>query len=105
MEFLVRIAARTGQRPPPDDRGRLAEAERARAGELAVRGLLRRLWRAPGRPANYGIWEAEDATVLHEILASLPMAPWCEFEVIPLAWHPSDPAGRAGRVSSGGPVR
>ena len=105
MELLVRIAARAGHSPPPDDRARLAEAERARAEELAARGLLRRLWRAPGRPANCGIWEAEDATVPHEVLASLPMAPWCEFEVIPLAWHPSDPSSRGRRLDPGDPVR
>jgi muconolactone D-isomerase len=91
MEFLVRI---TVEWPPDGDPGEkqgLLAAESERARELAAAGTLRRLWRIPGRWANVGLWETEDATALHEALASLPLFPWLDIDVQPLARHPSDP--------------
>ena len=41
------------------------EAERAR--ELAGAGVLKRLWRVPGRRANVGLWDAADATELDAV--------------------------------------
>ncbi len=92
MEFLVRIDVRL---PPDFDETRkqeLIRAEAERAKELARRDLVRRLWRIPGRWSNVGLWSAEDASALHEAIASLPLFPWLEVAVTPLARHPSDPA-------------
>jgi muconolactone D-isomerase len=91
MDFLVEIEV---QLPPDTDPGRKAEliaAEAARAQELAAKGTIYRLWRVPGRWANVGVWCADDATELHEALCSLPLYPWLEVDVTPLAKHPSDP--------------
>ena len=52
---------------------------------------MKRLWRVPGRWANWGLWEAPDATALHEALNSLPLWPWMSIRVHPLARHPNDP--------------
>src|SRR5213593_4141141 len=62
MEFLVRIEVDWPPDVDPDEFARLTSAERARARELGAEGRIRRLWRIPGRWANWGIWEAEDAT-------------------------------------------
>lgn len=70
---------------------RKQEAQRGR--ELARQGVMIRLWRVPGRRENWGIWNAEDATQLHEWLASLPLYPYLRITVHPLATHPNDPAG------------
>ncbi|HEX6194282.1 MAG TPA: muconolactone Delta-isomerase family protein [Jiangellaceae bacterium] len=95
MEFLVNIEIEW----PPDggesDRERLFAAELTRGRELAVAGVMKRLWRVPGRWANWGLWEAEDATALHEALSSLPLWPWMNITVHPLARHTNDPAGLA----------
>jgi muconolactone D-isomerase len=91
VEFLVRIDVKWPADGDPEMKARLVEAETARAAELAASGLLQRLWRVPGRWANYGIWEAGNATELHAALASLPFFPWLEIDVHPLADHPSDP--------------
>ena len=91
MEFLVRIDVHWPADGDARRKARLIEEEAARATELAAAGMLRRLWRVPGRWANYGIWEAKDATELHAALASLPFYPWLEIDVRPLAEHPSDP--------------
>jgi muconolactone delta-isomerase len=34
------------------------------------------------------VWTADDADALHAALTSLPIAPWTDFEVAPLARHP-----------------
>lgn len=94
MEFLVRIDVRWPVDGDEQMKARLIEAETARAAELAAAGTLRRLWRIPGRWANYGLWQANDATELHAALASLPFYPWLEIDVHVLAEHPSDPARR-----------
>ena len=94
MQFLVRIKVLW---PPDGDPGRreeLVAAEGVRARELADEGTLIRMWRIPGKWANVGIWEAEDATKLHEAVSSLPLFPWLDADVTPLADHPSDPNRR-----------
>lgn len=91
MEFLVHIEVCWPPDGDPAERARLGEAEAARAAELAARGVLKRLWRVPGRRANYGIWVAADASELHDAISSLPLFPWLDVEVVPLAVHPSDP--------------
>lgn len=90
MEFLVRFEAT----PPADmtaqERERLRGLERERAGELRADGTLKRLWRVPGTRAVVGLWEAADATELHDALSSLPMFPWFSATVEPLATHPQE---------------
>jgi muconolactone D-isomerase len=91
MDFLVEIDVRL---PPETDPGRKAEliaAEAVRAKELSAKGTISRLWRVPGRWSNVGIWCATDATELHEAVSSLPLYPWLDVHVTPLAEHPSDP--------------
>ena len=59
----------------PEELARLTAAERARGAELGAAGTIRRMWRVPGRRANWGVWEADDATALHAAIASLPLFP------------------------------
>lgn len=93
MEFLVHIEVRW---PGDGDADRFAEltaAERRRGAELVAEGRILRMWRVPGRRANWGLWQAADASELHAALASLPLFPWLDVEVVPLAAHPTDPSG------------
>ena len=92
MEFLVNIEINW---PPDADeqrREQLFADELARGRELAEAGRMVRLWRVPGRWANWGLWEAEDATALHQAISSLPLWPWMDVTVHPLARHVNDPA-------------
>jgi muconolactone D-isomerase len=91
MEFLVHIEVGWPGDGDQNVLARLTADERVRARDLAAEGTIRRLWRIPGRRANWGLWEAADATQLHAALASLPLFPWLSIEVHPLAAHPSDP--------------
>ncbi len=96
MEFLVNIEIEW----PPDgdesERKRLFAEEVARGQELAAAGIMKRLWRVPGRWANWGLWEAVDATALHDAISSLPLWPWMNVTVHPLARHVNDPAALPG---------
>jgi muconolactone D-isomerase len=97
VEFLVHIEVGWPPDGDPQELARITTAERARAIELAEAGTIRRLWRIPGRRANWGLWEAPDATALHAAIASLPFYPWLSVEVHPLGAHPSDPERPGGR--------
>lgn len=90
MEFLVRSENRMPPETPAEVRERIRTAERARAVELREAGVLKRLWRVPGRTATIGLYEAPDATALHDALASLPAAPWLDVTVEALATHPQE---------------
>ena len=92
MEFLVRSENRLPVETPAERREELRAAERARAMELRAQGILKRLWRVPGRNATVGLYEAVDAAALHDALMSLPMAPWLDVRVEALAQHPQEQA-------------
>ena len=92
MEFLVNINIALPHGMPGDERQELYAAEAVQSAALAAAGRLVRLWRIPGRTANWGLWRAADATELHHALTSLPLWPYMHIEVVPLARHPNDPA-------------
>jgi len=87
MDFLVHMEV-TARIESGDA---LLEKEAERARQLAAAGILRRLWRVPGRRANWGIWVAATTDELHAALASLPLFPYMSITVHPLATHPNDP--------------
>ena len=91
MEFIVHLQVNWPPENDPAELDRLVKAEHERAVELANAGILRRLWRIPGRRANWGLWEAPDATAIHDAVTSLPMWPYLDVTVHPLGAHPNDP--------------
>ena len=93
MEFLVDIRFDLPGEPEDPRRGELVVAERERGRELLASGRLRRIWRVPGARRSVAVWEAPDATTLDEALASLPLFPWMQVEVTPLAVHPLELGG------------
>jgi muconolactone delta-isomerase len=101
MEFLVHIEIAPPAAVPADTLARLREAEAARAAELGGAGVLLRLWREPGRWANWGLWASQDETALHAAIGSLPLRPYMTVAVHALEAHPNDPS-RAGHAGGGG---
>jgi muconolactone D-isomerase len=85
--FLVQIVVNLPPDMPQDDKAALLEHERVRATELKDAGIIRDIWRVPGRLENVGVWEAANATALHAAIASLPVWPWTHVTVTPLANH------------------
>ena len=95
MEFLVHIEVTIPHGLHTDEEiAEIYAREAERGRELGEAGIIKRLWRIPGRRANWGLWEAADATELHKILSALPIARFTDVEVIPTAAHPSDPVTR-----------
>lgn len=88
MEFLVRIDVHLPSELPDEARNDLAAAELARGRALQDAGSIVRIWRVPGRLANVAIWQAADASDLHDLLTSLPLFPWMDIDVEALALHP-----------------
>jgi muconolactone D-isomerase len=90
MEFLLNIAL--GFTPDVDEKtrdGLLAEEHLAGL-RLRDEGQLVRMWRVPGTTDNWSVWQARDATHLHELVSALPLFPWMTIAVHPLAEHPLD---------------
>jgi len=87
VEFLVQIQVLLPADMDPAVKAGLVEREQARGRELKDAGTIVRMWRIPGRVANVGIWQAADATALHEAIASLPLFPWVDAQVTALATH------------------
>jgi muconolactone D-isomerase len=90
MEFLVRTENLLPPDTPDETRAELRKAERARAQELRDAGVLKRLWRVPGRNATVGLYEADDPAALHDAITSLPMWKWMDVTVEALATHPQE---------------
>jgi muconolactone D-isomerase len=89
MQFLVNIEVRI---PPDVDAellARLQDAERSRSHELQRAGKWRYLWRVAGRYASVSVFEVESIDELHDLLWNLPLFPYLDIEVTPLATHPS----------------
>ncbi|WP_326701360.1 muconolactone Delta-isomerase family protein [Streptomyces sp. NBC_01754] len=101
MEWLVHTENQIPAETSTAERDRIRVAERARAMELRAQGVLKRLWRTPGRHGTVGLYECRDATHLHDTLASLPMFPWLEVTVEALATHPQEMVTGDGRTTTG----
>ncbi len=68
---------------------RLKAVEKTRSQELQRAGKWVHLWRVAGRYANISIFDVADHDELHAILSTLPLFPFMEIKVTPLARHPS----------------
>ena len=47
------------------------------------------MWRVVGEYANVSIFDVESNDALHELLSGLPLFPYMDITVTPLAKHPS----------------
>ena len=63
--------------------------EKNYAQELQKNGQWRHLWRIAGEFANYSIFDVESHDALHDLLSELPLFPYMQIKVTPLARHPS----------------
>ena len=94
MEYLVDMVTTVPEGTSDDAVAEMRARESARAQELIKLGNLLRLWRpplAPGEWRTWGLFSADDAEQLEEVLASMPLRVWRHDTVTPLSPHPSDP--------------
>jgi muconolactone D-isomerase len=87
--FLVHMEVRL----PPDMPAERAEDLKARERELAQSlqrdGRWLHLWRIVGRYANASVFDVGSHDELHDLLSGLPLFPYMDIVVTPLARHPS----------------
>lgn len=87
--FMVRMETSFPPDMDPDFKADLLAREKAYGQKLQESGKMKYLWRIVGpRLANVGIYEMSNEE-LQEWLAGLPMRPWLEATVTPIATHPS----------------
>ena len=94
-EFLTEFTVMIPTGGPDDAFLDAMAGEATRTRELAMQGSLLRLWALSAEPQTahaYGLWRAEDADEMHEILETLPLDPWMTVRTTPLSPHPNDPA-------------
>ncbi len=97
MLYCVQMDVRIPRDLDPATFERLRGEEKARAVALQRDGRWRHLWRVAGRYANISVFDVADHDELHDILSGLPLFPFMDITVTPLARHPS-----AIRPDSGG---
>ena len=94
MEYLVTMTTHVPDGTPEEAVDGVRAREAARSRELAAQGHLLRLWRPPLQPGEWrslGLFAADDAGQLEQVLASMPLRVWRADEVTSLAPHPNDP--------------
>jgi muconolactone D-isomerase len=98
MEYLIDFLIAIPDGAAPGEVRERLDGETARVNELAAEGHALRVWRPlpdDGRRRALGLYRADSDAELETILDSLPLRPWMEITVTPLAAHPNDPAGAA----------
>jgi muconolactone D-isomerase len=94
MDYLVDFTITVPEGTPASELERRMTGEGARVAELAAQGHVLRVWKPlpdDGRSRAVGLYRAADDAELQAILRSLPLGPWMEISVTPLAAHPNDP--------------
>jgi muconolactone D-isomerase len=80
-------------RPPhgidPAEFERLKAKEKTCAQDLQRQGRWVHLWRIAGHYSNVSVFDVADHDELHAIISSLPLFPFMDVAVTPLARHPS----------------
>ncbi len=89
MLYHVQMDVRPPHDIDPERFERLKAEEKARSQELQRAGKWPHLWRVAGRYANISIFDVESHDELHALLSTLPLFPFMEVVVTPLARHPS----------------
>jgi muconolactone D-isomerase len=95
MEYLVEFTITIPDGTPAAEIEQRRADEATRVAELAAQGHALRVWKPlpeNGRPRALALYRASSDNELEAILDSLPLHPWMEVSVTPLAKHPNDPA-------------
>ena len=89
MLFHVRMDVRLPVGMDPDERADVLAREKAYSQELQRAGKWPHLWRVVGEYANVSILDVAGNDELHDLLSGLPLFPYMDIHVTPLAKHPS----------------
>ncbi|WP_077488899.1 muconolactone Delta-isomerase [Sinomonas mesophila] len=90
MLFLVRMDVHLPPSMPAAQSDLIKSREKAYSQKIQRDGRWVHLWRVAGEYANYSVFDVASNDELHEILSKLPLFPYMDISVTPLAHHPSD---------------
>ncbi|MGO3132395.1 MAG: muconolactone Delta-isomerase [Alcaligenes sp.] len=89
MLYLVHMIVDIPASLPADEAARIKAEEKAYSQDLQRSGKWPHLWRVVGEYANYSVFDVESNEELHNVLSALPLFPYMQITVTPLATHPS----------------
>ncbi len=89
MLYLVRMDVKIPHDLPADVAAEIKAREKAYSQQLQRDGRWPHIWRVVGEYANYSVFDVASNDELHELLQGLPLFPYMEIQVTPLAKHPS----------------
>lgn len=89
MLCLVRMDVRIPHDLSEEVAADIKAREKAYSQQLQKSGQWRHLWRVVGEYANYSVFDVASNDALHDLLSQLPLFPYMQIEVTPLAHHPS----------------
>ncbi|NDK90826.1 muconolactone Delta-isomerase [Gordonia desulfuricans] len=90
MLFHVRMDVNIPNDLDPEVRAETVAREKAYSQDLQRSGKWPHIWRIVGEYSNYSIFDVADNNELHDVLSALPLFPYMDIKVTPLATHPSD---------------
>jgi muconolactone D-isomerase len=89
MLFMAEMEVRLPQDMDPEQADDLRARERVYSQAVQRDGRWPHLWRVAGRYANVSILDVDSVDELHELLSGLPLFPYLDIRVTPLARHPN----------------
>jgi muconolactone D-isomerase len=89
MLYMVRMDVSMPVDMSVEQADHIKAKEKAYAQELQHAGKWVHLWRIVGEYANISIFDVADHDELHLLLSNLPLFPYMQIKVTPLATHPS----------------
>lgn len=89
MLFMAEMIVQIPSTLAPEVADEIKRKEKAYSQELQHAGKWRHLWRVVGEYANVSIFDVASNDELHTILSGLPLFPYMQIKVTPLANHPS----------------
>jgi muconolactone D-isomerase len=89
MLFMVEMIVQIPATLAPEVADEIKRKEKAYSQQLQRDGKWRHLWRVVGEYANVSIFDAASNDELHTMLSALPLFPYMQIKVTPLANHPS----------------
>lgn len=89
MLYLVRMDVNIPPDMPKEHADAIKAEEREYSHQLQHDGRWAHLWRVVGEYSNYSVFDVADNDELHTLLSGLPLFPYMDINVTPLAKHPS----------------
>ncbi|CAM4044912.1 muconolactone Delta-isomerase [Comamonas aquatilis] len=89
MLYMVEMIVQIPQSLDPELAAKIKLDEKEYSQKLQRQGQWRHLWRVVGEYANVSIFDASSNDELHTLLSGLPLFPYMQIKVTPLANHPS----------------